>query len=86
MDKSLKDESFKLRFVLERTVYIMEEMLRDLRMLALASNTLRTLSVLRKVIIGLMVAFTALRTVRAVIRLKQANEGWHAGLRTQLHS
>ena len=72
MDKSLKDESFKLRFVLERTVYIMDEMLRDLRMLALASNTLRTLSVLRKVIIGLMVAFTALRTVRAVIRLKQA--------------
>lgn len=50
----------------------MDEMLRDLRMLALASNTLRTLSVLRKVIIGLMVAFTALRTVRAVIRLKQA--------------
>ena len=41
----------------------MDEMLRDLRMLALAANTLRTLSVLRKVIVGLMVAFTALRAV-----------------------
>ena len=64
----------------------MDEMLRDLRMLALASNTLRTLSVLRKVIVGLMVAFTALRAVRVLMRLKQANRGLQAGLRTQLHS
>ena len=64
----------------------MDEMLRDLRMLALAANKLRTLSVLRKVIVGLMVAFTALRAVRVLMRLKQANRGLQAGLRTQLHS
>lgn len=64
----------------------MDEMLRDLRMLALAANTLRTLSVLRKVIVGLMVAFTVLRAVRVLMRLKQANRGLQAGLRTQLHS
>lgn len=51
----------------------MDEMLRDLQMLALASNTLRILSVLKKVVIGLMIAFAALRAVRAVLQLKQSN-------------
>jgi hypothetical protein len=64
----------------------MDEMLRDLRMLALASNTLRMLSVLKKVVIGLMVAFAALRTVRAALRLREAHAGMQAGLRSQLHS
>lgn len=64
----------------------MDEMLRDLRMLALASNTLRMLAVVKKVVIGLTIAFTALRAVRVFLRLKQSNEGLQAGLRAQLHS
>uniref|UniRef100_UPI003FEEF4B4 hypothetical protein n=1 Tax=Candidatus Fimivicinus sp. TaxID=3056640 RepID=UPI003FEEF4B4 len=63
----------------------MDEMLRDLQMLALASNTLRILSVLKKVVIGLMIAFAALRAVRAVLQLKQSNEGIQVRLRRQLH-
>jgi len=62
----------------------MDEMLRDLQMLALASNTLRILSVLKKVVIGLMIAFAALRAVRAVLQLKQSNEGIQMKLRRQL--
>lgn len=62
----------------------MDEMLRDLQMLALASNTLRLLSVLKKVVIGLMIAFAALRAVRAVLQLKQSNEGIQMKLRRQL--
>lgn len=61
----------------------MDEMLRDLQMLALASNTLRILSVLKKVVIGLMIAFAALRAVRAVLQLKQSNEGIQMKLRRQ---
>ena len=63
----------------------MDEMLRDLQMLALASNTLRILSVLKKVVIGLMIAFAALRAVRAVLQLKQSNEGIQMKLRRQLY-
>lgn len=62
----------------------MDEMLRDLQMLALASNTLRILSVLKKVVIGLMIAFAALRAVRAVLQLKRSNEGIQMKLRRQL--
>lgn len=62
----------------------MDEMLRDLQMLALASNTLRILSVLKKVVIGLMIAFAALRAVRAVLQFKQSNEGIQMKLRRQL--
>lgn len=62
----------------------MDEMLRDLQMLALASNTLRILSVLKKVVIGLMIAFAALRAIRAVLQLKQSNEGIQMKLRRQL--
>ncbi len=61
----------------------MDEMLRDLQMLALASNTLRILSVFKKVVIGLMIAFAALRAVRAVLQLKQSNEGIQMKLRRQ---
>lgn len=64
----------------------MDEMLRDLRMLALASNTLRMLAMVKKIVISLMVAFTALRAVRVLMRMKQANQGLQAGLRAQLHS
>lgn len=62
----------------------MDEMLRDLQMLALASNTLRILSVLKKVVIGLMIAFAALRAVRAVLQLKQSNKSIQMKLRRQL--
>lgn len=64
----------------------MDEMLRDLRMLALASNTLRLLAVVKKIVIGLMVALTALRAVRIFLRLRQSNGELQVGVRAGLHS
>lgn len=62
----------------------MEEMLRDLQLLALASNTLRLLSIFKKVIIGLMLGFAALRILRTALRWSQSGAALQAGLRRQL--
>lgn len=62
----------------------MDELLRDLQLLALASNTLRLLSVFKKVIIGLMVGFAALRALRAALRWSQSGAALQASLRRRL--